>query len=152
MRRSFIAFPRLLSAVSSTSVVRVFNGREIGEIIVPDSDVPADESVPSPDLRLAERVASGDQQGFRILMRRFHGLLYRTARSIVTDDADAEDVLQNAYLLTYRKISGFRGDAKLSTWLVRIVVNEALACARKRGQPLHVVTMDTEALNDEVII
>jgi RNA polymerase sigma-70 factor, ECF subfamily len=130
-------------------VVRLFNGREI---VVPDSGVPADESAPSPDLRLAERVASGDRQAFRILMRRFHGLLYRTARSIVTDDAEAEDVLQNAYLLAYRKISEFRGDANLSTWLVRIVVNEALACARKRGQPLHVVTMDTEALNDEVII
>lgn len=119
---------------------------------MPDSGVPADESAPSPDLRLAERVASGDRQAFRILMRRFHGLLYRTARSIVTDDAEAEDVLQNAYLLAYRKISEFRGDAKLSTWLVRIVVNEALACARKHGQSLHVVTMDTEALNDEVII
>lgn len=117
---------------------------------MPDPGVPADESAPSPDLILAERVASGDRQAFRILMRRFHGLLYRTARSIVTDDADAEDVLQNAFLLAYRKISGFRGNAKLSTWLVRIVVNEALACARKRGQSLQLVTM--EALNDEVII
>jgi RNA polymerase sigma-70 factor (ECF subfamily) len=138
-----------LSVASSTSSVRLFNGREV---FVPDPGVPADESAPSPDLILAERVASGDRQAFRILMRRFDGLLYRTARSIVTDDADAEDVLQNAFLLAYRKISGFRGNAKLSTWLVRIVVNEALACARKRGQSLQLVTMDTEALNDEVII
>jgi RNA polymerase sigma-70 factor (ECF subfamily) len=81
-----------------------------------------------------------------MLMHRFGQLLYRTARSIVKDDCDAEDVLQSTYLLAYREIRKFRGDAKLSTWLVRIVVNEALACLRRRKRHANIVNMDPEAL------
>src|SRR5436190_23445290 len=88
-----------------------------------------DESIG--DAELAQRVAGGEQQAFELLMRRHNQSLFRTARSIVRDDAEAEDVLQDAYLLAYRGIDKFRGDAKLSTWLTRIVVNEAIARSRK---------------------
>jgi RNA polymerase sigma-70 factor (ECF subfamily) len=74
-------------------------------------------------------------------MRRFNRLLYRTARSIVKDDFDAEDVVQNAYLLAYRDIEKFRGEARLSTWLVRIVINEALTWLRKRTRSAHVLNL-----------
>lgn len=82
------------------------------------------------DAEIAARVRAGDHKAFEVLMRRYNRPLYRTARSILKDDADAEDVLQESYLLAFRRIHQFRGDAKLSTWLTRIVVNEAIARSR----------------------
>ena len=86
------------------------------------------------DAELAQRIGEGDQQAFVLLMRRHNQKLFRTARSILRDDAEAEDALQDAYLQAYRAIGQFRGDAKLSTWLTRIVVNESIARSRKSRQ------------------
>ncbi|CAB1367551.1 RNA polymerase sigma factor [Denitratisoma oestradiolicum] len=86
----------------------------------------------SSDIELARSIAAGDHDAFKVLMRRHNQTLYRTARSILRNDGEAEDVVQEAYLLAYRSIQGFRGDAKLSTWLIRIVVN--LAIRRKQRQ------------------
>jgi RNA polymerase sigma-70 factor (ECF subfamily) len=96
----------------------------------------------SSDADLAHRVAAQDQQAFVLLMRRHNQLLFRTARSILRDDAEAEDALQEAYLQAWRSIGQFRADARLSTWLTRIVINEALARTRKNARradimPLH---------------
>lgn len=90
--------------------------------------VPSDAT----DRELAFWAASGDQMAFEAIMRRHNRLLYRTARAIVGCDADAEDALQQAYLCAWRAVGEFRADAKLSTWLVRIVVNEALGFLRRR--------------------
>jgi RNA polymerase sigma-70 factor (ECF subfamily) len=93
------------------------------------------------DAEIAVRIGLGDHKAFELLMRRHNRLLYRTARSIVKNDADAEDVLQEAYLLVFRRIQQFRGEAKLSTWLTRIVANEAIARARttnRRAQILDI--------------
>ena len=95
-----------------------------------------------PDTEIARRVASGDQNAFQLLMRRHNQTMYRTARSILKDDAEAEDAVQEAYLLAYRAMDKFRGDAKLSTWLVRIVVNEAIARMRKRSRRADVIRLD----------
>ena len=65
-------------------------------------------------------------------MRRYNQRLYRIARSILRDDAEAEDAVQESYLLAYHSMAEFRGGAKLSTWLVRIVANEAIGRLRKR--------------------
>jgi RNA polymerase sigma-70 factor (ECF subfamily) len=94
------------------------------------------------DADLPRRVAAGDTKAFEALMRTYNRRLFRTARAILRDDAAAEDVLQEAYLRIYGSIGSFRGEAKLSTWLVRIVANEALARRRKdqrRAQilPIH---------------
>ena len=82
-----------------------------------------------PDFEIAQRIAAGDRDQLRLLMRRYNQRLYRTARSILKDDAEAEDAVQEAYLLAYQAMGGFRGGAKLSTWLVRIVVNESIGRA-----------------------
>jgi len=82
--------------------------------------------LPASDIDLARAIAAGDEAALKTLMRRHNQTLYRTARSILCDEADAEDVVQEAYLLAYRAMPGFRGDARLSTWLIRIVVNLAL--------------------------
>src|SRR5215475_9768723 len=84
------------------------------------------------DVALARRVVSGDISAFEHLLRRFNQPLYRVARAIVKDEA--EDVLQDAMLRAYRSMSSFRGDARLSTWLVRIVANEALGRLRQRSR------------------
>ncbi len=93
------------------------------------------------DTGLARRIAAGDQQAFVLLMRRHNQLLYRTARSILRDDAEAEDALQDAYLQAYRAIGQFRADAKLATWLTRIVINEAIARSRKSARRAAVMQL-----------
>jgi RNA polymerase sigma-70 factor, ECF subfamily len=91
------------------------------------------------DAALARRIASGDDAAFEALMRRHNRPLFRVARAILKNNADAEDALQEAYLAAYRHISDFRADAKLSTWLTRIVVNQALARLRSRQRSRTVV-------------
>ena len=93
------------------------------------------------DTGLARRIAAGDQQAFVLLMRRHNQLLYLTARSILRDDAEAEDALQYAYLQAYRAIGQFRADAKLATWLTRIVINEAIARSRKSARRAQVMQL-----------
>lgn len=91
------------------------------------------------DAELASRIELGDTRAFELVMRRHNRLLYRTARSILRNDAEAEDCLQEAYLQAFRSMAGFRAEAKLSTWLTRIVINSALMIRRKnhRGHYVH---------------
>jgi RNA polymerase sigma-70 factor (ECF subfamily) len=93
------------------------------------------------DAELAARAAAGEQRAFEAIMRRNNQLLFRTARSILKNDEEAEDAVQEAYLHAYRALGSFRADAKLSTWLVRIVANEALGRLRRRGA--DVIPLDT---------
>jgi RNA polymerase sigma-70 factor (ECF subfamily) len=85
-----------------------------------------------PDSELARHIGRGEPRAFELAMRRNNQLLYRTARSILRDDNDAEDCVQEAYLQAFRAIDTFRGESKLSTWLTRIVINQALERMRKR--------------------
>ena len=78
------------------------------------------------DTVLASRTAGGDEAAFEALMRRFNQKLFRVARSILKNDADAEDALQETYLQVYRRMGDFRGEAQLGTWLTRIVINQSL--------------------------
>ncbi len=94
---------------------------------------------PSDDM-LATRAAGGDEHAFEQIMRANNRLLYRTARSILRDDEEAEDVLQEAYIKAYFKLASFNGQSKLSTWLVRIVINEALERKRKIAHGLKLVS------------
>ncbi|WP_229459184.1 RNA polymerase sigma factor [Massilia cavernae] len=102
----------------------------------------------SSDADLARSIAAGDQHAFVLLMRRHNQLLFRTARSILRDDTEAEDAVQEAYLQAFRSISQFRGDARLSTWLTRIVVNESIARARKRSRSAQVMQLHAETGTD----
>ena len=105
-------------------------------------------SAPTPatelsDDALAQRIAAGDEGALRRLMRRHNQSLFRAARSILRDEAEAEDAVQEAYLQAYRAMGTFRGDAKLSTWLMRIVVNEALGRARRNKRGAEVIALDS---------
>src|SRR5512134_3294756 len=89
------------------------------------------------DTELIERTRSGDMRALEALMRVHNRTLYRTARAILRDDAEAEDAVQEAYLQAYRKLGTFRGESKLSTWLVRITANEALMRRRRNPRPVE---------------
>jgi RNA polymerase sigma-70 factor (ECF subfamily) len=82
---------------------------------------------------LVQRAALGDETAVRIIIQTHNRRLFRVARSIVRDGAEAEDVLQEAYLCAFRALAGFRGDASLATWLTRIVINEALQRVRRHS-------------------
>jgi RNA polymerase sigma-70 factor (ECF subfamily) len=83
------------------------------------------------DEEVVQRVLAGETALYELLMRRHNQRLYRVARAILRDDAEAEDVMQDAYVRAYRSLSSFQGRAKFVTWLTRIAVNEALARSRK---------------------
>jgi len=97
------------------------------------------------DGEVVARVLAGDISLFEILMRRYNQRLFRVARGILTDDAEAEDVVQEAYMRAFRELASFRGEALFSTWLTRIACHEALARARKRQRLVRLVPRPSDA-------
>ena len=112
-------------------------------LAVPDSS--------TPDPELARLTAAGDVAAFRLLMKRHNQALFRTARAILRDDSEAEDAVQEAWLLAYRALGTFRGDAKLSTWLVRIAVNESLGRLRRNRRSAEVIPMSVDDMSDNPV-
>ncbi|WP_208247502.1 RNA polymerase sigma factor (plasmid) [Rhizobium sp. T1470] len=84
------------------------------------------------DVELARRAVARDRHAFRAIMKAHNQRLYRLARSIIRNDSEAEDVVQEPYVLGFAHLNRFRGDASLATWLSRIVINEALGRLRKK--------------------
>jgi RNA polymerase sigma-70 factor (ECF subfamily) len=95
------------------------------------------------DADLVTLCRNGDRRAMEALMRRHNRTLYRTARAILRDDAEAEDAVQDAYIQAFRGLAGFRSDSSFSTWLVRIAANEALMRRRKRVRHAEVFPIDT---------
>ena len=87
-----------------------------------------------PDEQVVAHILDGHTALFEILMRRHNERVYRTARAIVRDEAEAEDVMQQAYVNAYAHLRQFDGRAQFATWLTRIVVNEAIGRTRRRGR------------------
>jgi RNA polymerase sigma-70 factor (ECF subfamily) len=83
------------------------------------------------------------------LVRLHHRTLYRTARAILRDDAEAEDAVQEACLQAYKALGTFRGESQLSTWLVRITANEALMRRRSRVRAATAAPIDRDAEPDD---
>jgi len=86
----------------------------------------------SDDMVLVRRALAREADAFRAIIKTYNQRLYRIARGVVRNDAEAEDVVQEAYVRAFASLDAFRGDASLSTWLTRIVINEALGRLRKR--------------------
>jgi RNA polymerase sigma-70 factor (ECF subfamily) len=98
------------------------------------------------DLEIIERVKAGDTALYELIMRRYNQRLYRVTRAILRDDAEAEDVIQDAYVRAYQHLDQFAGTAAFSTWLTRIAVHEALRRLhlRDRSQQLESTEYDEE--------
>jgi RNA polymerase sigma-70 factor, ECF subfamily len=88
------------------------------------------------DNEIIRRVIAGEPSLFELIMRRHNQRIYRTVRSIVRDESDAEDVMQQAYINAYVHLGQFEERASFSTWLTRIAINEAFA--RVRPRPLRI--------------
>ena len=93
------------------------------------------------DEGLVEQIKAGGTALFEIIMRRYDQRLYRVAYSILRDQADAEDAIQETYLRAFQFLHQFAGRAKFSTWLTRIAVHEALARTHRRDR---YVSLDQE--------
>jgi RNA polymerase sigma-70 factor, ECF subfamily len=90
------------------------------------------------DEQVVADVLDGQTALFEVLMRRYNERMYRAARAIVRDDAEAEDIMQQAYVNAYANLRQFKGQAQFSTWLTKIAIHEALSRVRrnKRYSPL----------------
>ena len=88
----------------------------------------------SAEFELIRRAVRKEEAAVRAIMQGHNRRLYRVARSIVRDDGEAEDVLQEAYLRAFSAMAEFRGDSSLATWLTRIVLNEAFQRLRRRTE------------------
>lgn len=94
------------------------------------------------DEEIVARVLAGETNLYELIMRRYNQRLYRITRAILRDGAEAEDVMQDAYVRAYEHLNQFAGRAKFSTWLTRIAVHEALARMNKRRR---MQSLDTSA-------
>lgn len=91
------------------------------------------------DAALASRVVAGEHAAFEQIMRRYNRRLYRLARATLRDPDEAQDALQDAYVHAFRAIAQYRGEAALSTWLSRLVLNECFARLRRSARRQNVV-------------
>jgi len=97
------------------------------------------------EAQLVEAARRREPGAIRQIIRHQNRRLYRIARSILQDDSEAEDVLQEAYARAFTSLDGFRGDARFGTWLARIVMNEALGRLRKRRPTLELSAVNESA-------
>jgi RNA polymerase sigma-70 factor, ECF subfamily len=95
------------------------------------------------DAELLQLARAGDPAAFCILIRRHDRYLYRIARSVLLDDQEAEDVVQETYFRAFTRLIDFRGDSSLSTWLTRIALHEALQRQRRRRRVVSLEVLDS---------
>ena len=86
------------------------------------------------DLQLTASAAAGDALAFEVMVRRYNRLLFRTARGVAPDDAEAQDVVQETWLRAFGKLHTYRGEAALGTWLARMAINIALDGQRRKSR------------------
>jgi RNA polymerase sigma-70 factor (ECF subfamily) len=104
------------------------------------------------EAELLQRALGRDGAAIRLIIQQHNQRLYRIARSILRDDNEAEDVLQDAYCRAFSQLGSFRGEARFGTWLARIVVNEALG-RRRLARPTVELddAVETQCLAAQII-
>jgi RNA polymerase sigma-70 factor (ECF subfamily) len=99
------------------------------------------------DGQVVARVLAGDRPLFELLVRRYNQRLFRAARAILRNDADAEDALQEAWVKAFEHLGQFRGEASFATWVTRITIHAAFA-QRRRSSKLVLVSDHEEMLEE----
>ena len=100
------------------------------------------------DQELVALARRGGENAVRALIKRNNQRLFRVARAVVRNDAEAEDVVQEAYVRAFTRLDGFKGDAAFSTWLTRIALNEALGRIRRRRPTADIEELDLAGAAD----
>lgn len=101
------------------------------------------------DRDIIQRVLDGDTASFELIMRRYNRRLYRIARSVLRNDADAEDVVQDAYIRAYEHLPSFAGKGAFSAWLAKIALNEALGRLRGADSARNHISFDDPEESEE---
>jgi RNA polymerase sigma-70 factor (ECF subfamily) len=96
-------------------------------------------AAPLTDDEVVARVRAGETALFEVLMRRSNQRLYRAVRAVLGNESEVEDVMQQAYVSAFAHLDQFAGQARFSTWLLRIGVNEALGRLRQRRRHLETI-------------
>src|ERR1019366_2834589 len=100
------------------------SGGHMMTAVFPGSDRLSDEQV-------VGRVLAGEPELYELIVRRYNRRLYRTIRSIVRNESDVEEIMQQAYVQAYEHLGQFEGRASFGAWLTRIGVYAAFAHARR---------------------
>jgi RNA polymerase sigma-70 factor (ECF subfamily) len=103
------------------------------------------------DAELVRRVLERDADAFRMIMQRYNRRLYRIARSVLRNNAEAEDAVQEAYVSAFAHLSSYRGESSLAGWLSRIIMNEALGRLRHRRPTVDIATLEETRSEAEII-
>lgn len=91
-----------------------------------------------PDSELIARVLAGDKEQYAVIIKRYNARLYRIAMAIVNNDAEAEDIMQVAYIKAYEHLNQFASKSAFSTWLTRILVNESLLRTKQKYRTIAI--------------
>src|SRR5574338_369409 len=94
------------------------------------------------DEEIIIEIKNGNIEAYSEIVRRYNQRLYRIAVSYGVTDDDAEEVIQLAYISAYEKLAQFRGEAKFSTWLIRILINECLMLKRQQKRIVKIEESD----------
>jgi RNA polymerase sigma-70 factor (ECF subfamily) len=100
---------------------------------------------------LVELARRRDEGAVRAITRRYNRRLYRIARTILRNDSEAEDVVQETYVRAFTGLDNFRGDASLGTWLTRIALNEALGRLRRQRPTVELDSLGEKPVQAEII-
>jgi RNA polymerase sigma-70 factor (ECF subfamily) len=157
---------QILEAIVMASLTNFLNTLQVGLGTVPDfhprrvfganvnllerpvhptlQDRGEDDPTSDPDRDLVAGAANGDRAAFEALVRSHHRRLYRIARCVTGNTADAEDATQTAFLKAFQHLGDFERRARFGTWLTRIAINEALECVRRRRPMESLLTEDED--------
>ncbi len=85
------------------------------------------------EAKIIEQVKQGDHNQFRLLVDQYKQLVFSAIYRLVSDASDAEDLAQESFIRAFNKLDQYNGEAKFSTWLYRIAINQALSFRRKKN-------------------
>ena len=126
-------------------------GQVTGQATV-EGQAPQTTSADAGEAGLVRRALARDEAAIRAIMKANNRRLYRLARGILRNDAEAEDVVQETYVRAFTRLEDFRGESSLSTWLSRIAINESLGrLRRQRSSGVDVSSLAQHGLKAEII-
>ena len=125
--------------------------KSAGKVNVMASHAAKPISYPTSDAEQVQRALARDAGAFRAIMQTHNQRLYRIARSILRNNADAEDAVQEAYVSAFINLASYRGEGSLKSWLSRIVINESLGRMRQTHSAIDLATLEHQHSEAQII-